>query len=219
MSSAKMDQLGLSNGKEITAFVGQLDSAAEYTFSKPLGAFDQGESGLPQPKDDPDENLDVQMQHTVLMERDGFAMELDEQTNLQVPMFWEPPAGSDQLDHVDMIDGQPTIFLMIASYRDWQCRDTATSALERATFPGRVVVAAVQQNRPGDVGCGEPPKPCSEEPSQPLCARAKQVKVYAMDANEVTGNVLISLLLRSESCCAQSWIHAKPNTSADILIN
>lgn len=134
MSSAKMDQLGLSNGKEITAFVGQFDSAAEYTFSKPLGAFDQGESGLPQPKDDPEENLDVQMQHTVLMERDGFAMELDEQTNLQVPMFWEPPAGSDQLDHVDMIDGQPTIFLMIASYRDWQCRDTATSALER-TIP------------------------------------------------------------------------------------
>ena len=83
-----------------------------------------------------------------------------------------------------------------------------------ATFPGRVVVAAVQQNRPGDVGCGDPPKPCSEEPSQPLCARAKQVKVYAMDANEVTGNVLISLLLRSESCCVQSWIHAKPNTSA-----
>ena len=58
-----------------------------------------------------------------------------------------------------------------------------------ATFPGRVIVAAVQQNRPGDVGCGEPPRPCSEEPLQPLCARAKQVKVYAMDANEVTSNV------------------------------
>jgi len=118
--------------------------------------------------------------HATLMERDGFAMERDEQTNLQVPVFWEPPVGSDLLDHVDMIDGEPTIFLMIASYRDWQCRDTATSALERAastsvelpiglwggicgvrmqmlfigaTFPGRVIVAAVQQNRPGDVGC------------------------------------------------------------------
>ena len=114
-----------------------------------------------------------------------------------------------------MIDGEPTIFLMIASYRDWQCRDTATSALERAastsvelpiglwggicgvrmqmlfigaTFPGRVIVAAVQQNRPGDVGCGEPPKPCNEDSSQPLCARAHQVKVYEMDANEVAGD-------------------------------
>jgi len=126
--------------------------------------------------------------HATLMERDGFAMERDEQTNLQVPVFWEPPVGSDLLDHVDMIDGEPTIFLMIASYRDWQCRDTATSALERATFPGRVIVAAVQQNRPGDVGCGEPPKPCNEDSSQPLCARAHQVKVYEMDANEVAGD-------------------------------
>ena len=82
-------------------------------------------------EDDPGEDLDVQTHHTQLMERDGFAMELDEQTNLQVPVFWEPPADSDQLDHMDMIDGQPTIFLMIASYRDWQCRDTATSALKR----------------------------------------------------------------------------------------
>ena len=82
-------------------------------------------------EDDPGQDLDVQTHHTRLMERDGFAMELDEQTNLQVPVFWEPPADSDQLDHVDMIDGQPTIFLMIASYRDWQCRDTATSALKR----------------------------------------------------------------------------------------
>jgi hypothetical protein len=131
----------------------------------------------------------VEVPHATLMERDGFAMERDEQTNLQVPVFWEPPPGSDQLDHIDMINGEPTIFLMIASYRDWQCRDTATSALERATFPGRVIVAAVQQNRPGDVGCGEPQKPCNEDPSQPLCSRAKQVKIYAMDANEATGPV------------------------------
>ncbi len=50
-------------------------------------------------------------------ERDGFAMERDEQTGLFVPTFWEPPAGVDELDHVETIDGEPTIFLMIASYR------------------------------------------------------------------------------------------------------
>ena len=44
-------------------------------------------------------------------------MERDEQTGLYVPTFWEPPAGVDELDHVETIDGEPTIFLMIASYR------------------------------------------------------------------------------------------------------
>jgi hypothetical protein len=34
-------------------------------------------------------------------ERDGFAMERDEQTGLFVPTFWEPPAGVDELDHVE----------------------------------------------------------------------------------------------------------------------
>ena len=50
-------------------------------------------------------------------ERNGFSMERDEQTGLFVPTFWEPPAGVDELDHVETIDGEPTIFLMIASYR------------------------------------------------------------------------------------------------------
>merc|ERR1719409_2227968 len=62
-------------------------------------------------------------------------MERDEQTGLLVPTFWEPPVGVDELAHVDAVNGEPTIFLMIASYRDWQCRDTAASALARATHP------------------------------------------------------------------------------------
>mmetsp|Transcript_547 Transcript_547/g.1756 ORF Transcript_547/g.1756 Transcript_547/m.1756 type:complete len:642 (+) Transcript_547:355-2280(+) len=127
--------------------------------------------------------------HAVLMERDGFAMERDPRTGLLVPVFWEPPPGVDELAHVDLVDGEPTIFLMIASYRDWQCRDTAASALARATHAARVRVAVVQQNRPGDVGCAEPPRPCAEDPAQPLCARASQVRVYEMDANEATGPV------------------------------
>ena len=117
-------------------------------------------------------------------------MERDEQTGLLVPTFWEPPVGVDELAHVDAVNGEPTIFLMIASYRDWQCRDTAASALARATHPRRVVVAAVQQNRPGDVGCADPPVPCSEDPHQPLCKYSSQVRVYAMDANDATGPVL-----------------------------
>ena len=133
--------------------------------------------------------LDTVALHAVHQERDGFAMERDEQTGLLVPTFWEPPSGVDELVHVDAVDGEPTIFLMIASYRDWQCRDTAASALARATHPSRVVVAVVQQNRPGDVGCAEPPIPCSEDPQQPLCKYSSQVRVYAMDANDATGPV------------------------------
>lgn len=127
--------------------------------------------------------------HAILMERDGFAMELDDQTGLLVPVFWEPPPGVDEMAHVDAINGEPTIFLMIASYRDWQCRDTATSALARATYAKRIRIAVVQQNRPGDVGCVDPPRPCKDDPAQPLCVRAAQVRVYEMDANEATGPV------------------------------
>jgi hypothetical protein len=49
---------------------------------------------------------------------------------------------------------------MIASYRDWQCRDGRVRAGAGA-HPGRVTIAVVQQNRPGDVGCAEPPTPCA----------------------------------------------------------
>ena len=66
-------------------------------------------------------------------------MELDEQTGLHVPQWWdEREAGSlDLLDYVqvDASSGRPTIFLMIASYRDFQCRETITSALSREPTP------------------------------------------------------------------------------------
>jgi len=114
----------------------------------------------------------------------GLEMERDDQTGLMVPVFWQPNDDAMQLDA-----GEPTIFLMIASYRDFQCRDTIASALTRAKFPGRVRVSAVQQNRPEDEGCAEPHVPCEEDPTQVLCTRASQVKVYEMDANEATGPV------------------------------
>jgi hypothetical protein len=167
----------------------------------------------------------------------------------KLPPFWTPPEGVDLDDTGSMVDGQPTIFLMVASYRgstgrgwgqlkprdvprvclfsrtwyvgrttacttvavfasplpvvsiiwraplhppflflaDFQCRDTVSSALERATHPSRVVVAVVEQNDFGGAGgegadqrCTEPHRPCAEDPSQPLCARAHQVIVPSM---------------------------------------
>ena len=81
----------------------------------------------------------------------------------------------------------------LASYRDELCRHTITSAFERATFPDRVFVAAVQQNGPDDVACLHPfgageraagvgagagvDGPCDGAGAdQPLCARAGQAR-------------------------------------------
>lgn len=105
--------------------------------------------------------------------------ELDPRTGLRVPKFWTPPATS----HVeeDKIDGQPTIWLMVASYRDFQCPETLTSALSRAEHPSRVKISVVQQNAPEDSGCG-----CSDK--FPLLCDAN-IWVYEMDAQKATGPV------------------------------
>jgi hypothetical protein len=39
---------------------------------------------------------------------------------IKVPRFWEPPPGVDPVKTGFKINGEETIFLMIASYRDFQ---------------------------------------------------------------------------------------------------
>ena len=78
---------------------------------------------------------------------------------------------------------------MVASYRDFQCRETIASAFERATHPERVFVGAVEQNSDGDVGCMEPPVPCEQDPSQTLCRYQSQVRLFKVDAKSATGPV------------------------------
>ena len=112
---------------------------------------------------------------------------------LSVPKFWYPPQGTDYDTVGSYVDGEPTIFLMVASYRDFQCRDTVVSALERAQLPNRIRVGVVQQNAPGDVDCATPDTPCDSgvagAEDHTLCARASQVEVYHMDAEAATGPV------------------------------
>ncbi len=88
-------------------------------------------------------------------------------------------------------DDSATIFVMIASYRDFQCAETASSALARAAHPERLVVAVVQQDAPGDARCDAPPsgRSCRDEPSAPLCKYASQVKVYEMNHTDASGPV------------------------------
>ena len=83
-----------------------------------------------------------------------------------------------------------TIFVAIASYRDWQCVDTVTSILSAATHPERVRVGVVDQIVDGiDGSCDVPHKPCKEDPDQPICLYKNQIDVFQMDAQLAVGPV------------------------------
>ena len=88
------------------------------------------------------------------------------------------------------VNGEETIFLMIASYRDFQCRETITSAYNRSDHPERLYVGAVDQVVPGDIGCLDVDPPCSVNPDQPVCKYRDQISVFKMDAKYATGKFL-----------------------------
>lgn len=111
-------------------------------------------------------------------------------TNLSVPKFWVPTI-SDLNKIGSKVNGDETIFLMIASYRDFQCRETVASAFMRAASPERLFVGIVDQVLPGDVNCVDTKVSCSELPEQPLCKYRDQISVYKMDARFSTGKILI----------------------------
>jgi hypothetical protein len=109
--------------------------------------------------------------------------------NLKVPRFWSPSPEQEMNKIGSKIQDQGTIFLMIASYRDFQCRETITSAFSRADHPERLFVGAVDQTVPGDIGCLDLEIPCSVDPKQPICIYRKQIAIYTMDAQYATGPV------------------------------
>jgi hypothetical protein len=62
-------------------------------------------------------------------------------SGLKVPKFWQPIKGQDLLTIGDILPGGvETVFLMIASYRDFQCRETIASAFTKADHPERLFV-------------------------------------------------------------------------------
>ena len=83
-----------------------------------------------------------------------------------------------------------TIYVAIASYRDYQCRDTVTSIFERAAHPERVRVGITDQIVEGEDGpCDAPYRPCKEDPEQMLCKYKSQLDVYQVDAPLAIGPV------------------------------
>jgi Glycosyltransferase (GlcNAc) len=162
----------------------------------------------------------------------------DKETIMSVPKFWSKPIHNNKLmtyetamrigtcstpDAVNFPqhpyqrgDACPvhnrTIFVAIASYRDFQCRYTVESAFMRASNPDRIRVAIVDQIVDGeDVVCNAPIYPCSEKPEQALCKYKDRVDVYEMEAELSIGPVFARHLghrmYRGEYYSTQSDAH------------
>eukprot|EP00558_Chaetoceros_sp_UNC1202_P003216 CAMPEP_0197243528 /NCGR_PEP_ID=MMETSP1429-20130617/8958_1 /TAXON_ID=49237 /ORGANISM="Chaetoceros sp., Strain UNC1202" /LENGTH=527 /DNA_ID=CAMNT_0042703767 /DNA_START=268 /DNA_END=1854 /DNA_ORIENTATION=- len=91
----------------------------------------------------------------------------------------------------DGIAGLETIFVAIASYRDFQCRQTVEGIFQRADYPNRVRVAVVDQFdvKVGDVPCSKPEVPCEQDENQVLCLYESQIDFYNMEAKFAMGPV------------------------------
>lgn len=138
----------------------------------------------------------------------------DHKTVLSVPKFWSGPLtgedgkvgslmsrdlatrfgsytnGSVDTDYRNKGNrDERTIFVAIASYRDWQCRYTVESILTRAKFPNRIRIVVVDQMEEGDLSCGEPIEPCEEDPHQGLCKFADLIDVFQVDDKLAVGPV------------------------------
>jgi hypothetical protein len=110
-------------------------------------------------------------------------------TNLAVPRFWDPPSGVPLEQVGSKVGGVETIFLMIASYRDFQCRETIASAYRNADHPEALFVGAVDQLSAGDIACTKLDVPCETNPDQVICKYRQQIASFEMSAEMATGPV------------------------------
>jgi hypothetical protein len=170
----------------------------------------------------------------------------DGTTQMSVPRFWSKPIHQDTLmtratamrvgsciqpdAHGNHARGescptaQRTIFVAIASYRDFECRSTVESIFTRAAHPERIRVAVVDQIVHGeDVRCDAPIQPCDTHPEQALCQYKNQLDVYEMAAELSVGPVFARhighRMYRGEYYATQSDAHVTytQNWDADII--
>lgn len=105
-----------------------------------------------------------------------------------------------------------TIYVAIASYRDFQCRDTVTSIFARASYPERVRVGVIDQIVEGEDGaCDAPYIPCKDDPNQMVCKHKDRLDVFQVEASLSIGPVfarhLGHRLYRGEYYYMQSDAH------------
>jgi len=90
----------------------------------------------------------------------------------------------------EVVNELETIFVAIASYRDYRCTHTIESVYARATYPERIRVAVVDQiDLENDDKCVMTEKPCDIDPSQTLCKYSNLIDVFEMNATLSVGPI------------------------------
>lgn len=170
----------------------------------------------------------------------------DQKTILKVPKLWSLPIHNYQLmtrdkalqigscsvpdEHGNVARGddcpldQRTIFVAIASYRDFECRTTVEDIFLRAKNPDRIRIGVTDQIAHGeDPLCDEPIKPCDQDPNQALCRYKDRIDVVEMEAELSIGPVFArhigDRMYRGEYYATQSDAHVSytQNWDADII--
>ena len=113
---------------------------------------------------------------------------------LLVPSFWDSP-NPNAISHSNpssFYDGEPTISVMMASYRDYECPITITDALAKATHPTRLRFGVIEQSDDSvDISCTlpDPAVTCDIDPTQLMCIHKERIDVFKMKAADATGPV------------------------------
>lgn len=143
---------------------------------------------------------------------------------MQIGTCTEPDANGNFQRGDDCPLDKRTIFVAIASYRDWQCKHTVDSIFSRAKYPERVRVAIIDQIVDGDDVCNEPiHETCDTMPEQALCKYSSQIDEFIVDAPLSVGPVFARHLghrqYRGEYYSMQSDAHVTftQNWDEDII--
>jgi len=86
------------------------------------------------------------------------------------------------------VNGRPTIYVTIASYRDHWCKNSLTTAFSRAVYPDRIFVGVSQQNIEDDEPCVDP-NICDKDAEHVLCKYRRQIRINLIDARTATGPI------------------------------
>lgn len=117
--------------------------------------------------------------------------ERDDDPDFEVKLWTPPGLDLEDEEAVDAVgsfeNGQPTIFIGIASYRDFMCSDTLERALSFAKYPERLRFGVVEQNAPIDKHCFHVERPCSEDPQQLLCKYRANIRIHKVSALQARG--------------------------------
>lgn len=172
--------------------------------------------------------------------------ELPRNGKMRVPKFWKPvaygekgvrgflgedgkrlitPEEAKAIGSFDPATGRETIYVSVASYRDWECQPTVEDMFLRAEHPERLRVAIIDQRAENDSvqPCAVPEKPCSEDPSQTLCRFHHLIDRYEVPAHLSVGPVfarhLANRMYRGEYFAMQVDSHVRfiRNWDSDII--